>query len=46
MSLTSTVRQATLLQMIKTNYSVIRFGFGMDIWDIPFDNITKFYKVG
>ncbi|KAI9037730.1 CFEM domain-containing protein [Aspergillus affinis] len=26
------------------NIYMIRFGFGMDIWDIHFDTITKFYK--
>jgi hypothetical protein len=28
-----------------TNRIVIRFGFGRNIWDVPFDDITKFYKV-
>lgn len=22
-----------------------KHGFGMNIWDVPFDEITKFYKV-
>jgi hypothetical protein len=25
---------------------VIRYGFGRDIWDVPFDDINKFYQVG
>jgi hypothetical protein len=24
---------------------VIRYGFGRNIWDVPFDDITKFYQV-
>jgi hypothetical protein len=28
-----------------TNKLVIRFGFGRNIWDVPFDDITEFYKV-
>jgi hypothetical protein len=24
---------------------VIHYGFGQDIWDVPFDHITKFYQV-
>ncbi|KAJ5444712.1 uncharacterized protein N7458_008584 [Penicillium daleae] len=25
-------------------FSVIRYGFGRNIWDVPFDDITKFYQ--
>ncbi|KAK1141823.1 hypothetical protein N8T08_008488 [Aspergillus melleus] len=32
------------LAMYVLNIYMIRLGFGRDIWDIPFDTITKFYK--
>jgi hypothetical protein len=29
----------------KSNKSVIRNGFGRNIWDLPFPTITRFYQV-